>query len=181
MSADERRWDRTPSRGQTLGWIPMHPTIGGSGGPPVRAFSAPLHLCGRSPFVGLCPSPRSSLGVRIWVGTTPPGSTGGGSADRRSSDRRLHSGTPPASEPFQWGRVYIVDYLMSREAEVASDLNRQPYGRTIGVPLEFVVMDVGPLPSAGVYTSPPEGGRPTRMTNSRCTRAEGAHLDTAPA
>jgi len=37
------------------------------------------------------------------------------------------------------------------------------------VHLEFVVTDVGPLPSAGVLTSPPEGRRPTRMTNSRCT------------
>lgn len=39
--------------------------------------------------------------------------------------------------------------------------------------LEPIVTDSGPLPSAGVASSPPEGRWPAPMTNSRCAR--GAH------
>ena len=50
----------------------------------------------------------------MWDGAIPPGSMGGGAADRRSSDRRLRSGTPPASGRAGEGRGSERGYPAAR-------------------------------------------------------------------
>jgi len=74
-------------------------------------------------------------------------------------------------------RPFRVVFIFSLQSgRILTLLPEFSFGRTntseerARVHLEFVVTIVSPLPSAGAFTSPPEGRRPTSMTNSRCTQ-----------
>ncbi len=79
---------------------------------------------------------------------------------------------------FQPGTAHAARALTSPPTRPCGNRNlTQPERR---VHPEFVDTNVGPLPSAGVASPPPEGRRPTHMTNSRCTpsgRAWSAKVD----